>query len=291
MIEQEKLYGIVVWYYPTIENVNNINSYIDCIHKLIIIDNSNIDNSNLISDFDSSKIIYIAKKENIGMASALNQGCRFAIESGAEWVLTMDQDSCFFENNLSEFIQDANDYLEFDKVAIFAPVHFDTRNNNQKPVLEDKYSKIKYTMTSGNILSLSHLQNFGFFMDKLFIDWIDEEICIRICKLQLQIVQINRIFMEHFVGNGTGKMRIFGKIKYYDDYAPIRFYYITRNLFILSKMYPLEAYPLKMRWKRLVRKTVKYDIHNKYSKIKYLIQGWLDYKLGITGPYQRNNIK
>jgi hypothetical protein len=97
--------------------------------------------------------------------------------------------------------------------------------------------------------------------------------------------------MEHFVGNGTGKMRIFGKIKYYDDYAPIRFYYITRNLFILSKMYPLEAYPLKMRWKRLVRKTVKYDIHNKYSKIKYLIQGWLDYKLGITGPYQRNNIK
>ena len=287
MIEQEKLYGIVVWYNPTIENAGNIYSYIEDIHKLIIIDNSNIDNSNLLHKFDNSKIIYISNKENIGMASALNQGCRFAIESGAEWVLTMDQDSCFFENNLSEFVQNANEYLEFEKVAIFAPVHFDSRNNNKRPVFDNKYSKISYTMTSGNILSLKYLQKAGFFMDKLFIDWIDEEICIRICKLQLQIVQLNSILMEHFVGNGLVKTVQFGKVKYYEEYTPIRYYYITRNLYIVSKLYPSESYRLKKRWRKLVRRMVKYDNQNKLLKIKYVILGFLHYFIGFTGSYNR----
>lgn len=287
MIERNKLYGIVIWYYPSLTNVDNINSYIDFVHKLIIIDNSGVDNSALLSGFDSLKTIYIANNENRGMATALNQGCKLAIENGAEWALTMDQDSSFFENNLSSFIQEVNEYAEFDKVAIFAPVHFDSRNNNQKRIFENKYSKINYTMTSGNILSLENLQKVGFFLEDLFIDWVDEEICIRFCKLKLQIVQINKIFMEHFVGNGRGKTKIFGHTKYFDNYAPIRFYYITRNVFILSKLYPSEAHRLKKRWKRLVRKTIKYDNQNKILKIKYIIHGLFDYKIGATGSYKR----
>src|SRR5674476_528755 len=129
MIEQNNLFGIVIWYYPTLENMDNINSYIDNVHKLIIIDNSDVDNSALLSGFNNSKILYIANKENRGMAAALNQGCRIGINSGAEWVLTMDQDSSFLENNLSAFIQYVNEYSDFDKVAIFAPIHFDSREN------------------------------------------------------------------------------------------------------------------------------------------------------------------
>jgi len=287
MIEQNKLFGIVIWYYPTLENVDNINSYIDNVHKLIIIDNSDVDNSALLSGFDNSKLLYIANKENRGMAAALNQGCRIGIDSGAEWVLTMDQDSSFLENNLSAFLQYVNEYSDFDKVAIFAPIHFDSRENNEKHSFENKYSKLNYTMTSGNLLSLQKLLKVGFFFEELFIDWVDEEMCIRICRLKFQIVQVNSIFMEHFVGNGAVKTTFFGKTKYFYDYAPIRFYYITRNVFILSKMYPADAKRLKKRWKRLVRKTVIYDYRNKSSKLKYTIYGLYDYYLGITGPYKR----
>ena len=284
MIEKTKLFGILIWYYPTKENVFNINSYIDYVHKLIIIDNSDVDNSHLLAHIEKSKIIYKGNNQNKGMATALNQGCKFALESGSDWVLTMDQDSCFFENNLSSFLQFVNEYTDFTKVAIFAPIHFDSRNITQKQVFENTYSKLNYTMTSGNLLSLEKLQKTGFFLEDLFIDWVDEEICIRFCKLQFQIVQINPILMEHFVGNGTGKTTIFGISKYFDDYAPIRFYYITRNVFILSKMYPLDADRLKKRWKRLILKTVKYDNKNKWTKIKYVVRGILDYTQGITGP-------
>lgn len=287
MITQNKLFGIVIWYFPTLENVGNIHSYLGNIQKLIIIDNSDIDNSGLLSEFERTKIIYVANKENKGIAAALNQGCKLALENGADWVLTMDQDSFFQENNVSNFIQLANEYEDFEEVAIFTPVHFDSRNNIQKPNFENKYTQLNYTMTSGNLLSIKALQKVGFFLEELFIDWVDEEICLRICKMKLQIVRINTVFLEHFVGNGTRKINFLGFPKYVDDYNPIRFYYITRNVLIICKLYPSEAKRLKKRWNRIVRKTIFYDNIDKFLKIKYIIHGVLDYKFKLTGSYKR----
>lgn len=288
MIKENNLVGIVVWYYPTLENVGNINSYIANVFKLIVIDNSDNDNSNLLTGFDNSKIIYIANKKNTGIAAALNQGCKIGIDNGAEWVLTMDQDSSFLENNLETYINTANKYNNFDKVAIFAAIHFDSRNNNQKPAFEKVYSEITYTMTSGNLLSVKCLQKTGYFLESLFIDWVDEEICLRICKMNLLIVQLNNIFLEHYVGNGSKKINFFGYTKFIDNYSPIRYYYITRNVFIVSKLYPSDAKRLKKRWKRLVRKTVFYDNASKWLKIKYVIRGIFDYFINSTGSYKKN---
>lgn len=287
MIKENNLVGIVVWFYPTLENVSNINSYISNVLKLIVIDNSDVDNSSLLSGFDNSKIIYIANKKNTGIAAALNQGCKIGLEIGAEWVLTMDQDSSFLENNLVTFISTANKYNNFDKVAIFAAIHFDSRNNNQKPVFEKLYSEITYTMTSGNLLSIKHLQELGYFLESLFIDWVDEEICLRICKMNLLIVQLNNIFLEHYVGNGTKKIIFFGHPKFIDNYSPIRYYYITRNVLTVSKLYPSHAKRLKKRWKRLLRKTVFYDNANKWLKIKYVLRGLFDYLMNSTGSYKK----
>jgi hypothetical protein len=49
-------------------------------------------------------------------------------------------------------------------------------------------------------------------------------------------------------------------------------------------MYPSEAHRIKKRWKRQLRKMIKYDNHNKALKIKYVIQGLYDYMIGRTGP-------
>lgn len=283
MIENSTLYGIVVWYYPTVENIKNINTYIDNVHKLIIVDNTPADNSSLLLNVSHSKVIYIANLENKGIATALNQGCDIASNNGAEWVLTMDQDSRFL-GELSDFISFSNEYSDSDKVAIFSPVHLDARNKKEKAVVGNKYSNLEYTITSGNLLSLSKLKVSGGYLDKLFIDWVDDEICIRFCKLQFQIVQINSIILEHFVGNGTVERKFFGKTKYFDDYTPVRYYYITRNLFILCSLYPTEASRLKKRWLRQVRKTILYDNKNKFQKIKFVILGIIHYYSGVTGP-------
>ncbi len=287
MIEKDNLFALVVWYNPTSVHANNVKTYFDEVKVLIIIDNSDIDNSSLFSDLDHSKIIYIANHENIGLASALNLGCKLALNKGAKWVLTMDQDSSF-ESNLVNYIKLSNEFEEFDQVAIFFPFHIESFECKEKAIIDTKYSVTNYAITSGNLLSLKHIEQAGFFMDDLFIDWVDEEICLRFTKLNFKIVRVNSVFLKHLIGNGTKKINFFGKTKFFDDYAPIRYYYITRNLFVLCRLYPSEAKRLKRRWYKQFRRIVFYDNHNKLSKIHYLFKGLFHYFIGKSGSIVNN---
>ncbi len=87
--------AVVIWFNPSLEFLENIKSYSKHVQKIIIVDNSDIDNSILLEEVPD--IDYIPCLKNIGVASALNVGYERALASGAEWVLSMDQDSWFDE--------------------------------------------------------------------------------------------------------------------------------------------------------------------------------------------------
>ena len=95
--------GTVVLYNP-LENVkDNILSYLDLLDKLYVVDNSvNQDNQYLLPS--SNKIVYINNKDNLGIAKALNIAFERAIKDGYTWVLTMDQDSKFLDDNFEKLI-------------------------------------------------------------------------------------------------------------------------------------------------------------------------------------------
>ncbi len=283
IITEQNLVGVVVWYYPEIENILNIHSYLKDLILLVIVDNSDKDNSHLLAEFDQSKIKYISNLQNNGIAKALNQGVKIAKENDAEWVLTLDQDSSFMNHDLKRYIKAANEYSNIGQVAIFSTTYFDSRSDFHNHVVSEKYSEIPYSMTSGNLLSVKALQKTGNFNEKLFIDWVDEELCIRIKLNDYKIVRINPFILNHFVGNGTRKIRFFGLEKTFDDYAPVRYYYITRNALYVSKLYPDEAKNIKNRWNRLVRKTIMYDNNRKIIKLCYILKGITDFYLKKSG--------
>ncbi len=282
-ITEQNLVGVVVWYFPENENIRNIHSYLADLKLLVIVDNSDKDNSHLLTEYDQTKIKYIPNLQNNGIAKALNQGVREARENGAEWILTMDQDSSFVNQDLKQYVQVANEFDEIEHVAIFSPTYFDSRADFHNHVATEKYSVIPYTMTSGNLLSVKALLKTGYFNEKLFIDWVDEELCIRIRLNNLKIVRVNRFILNHFVGNGTRKIRFFGVEKSFDDYSPVRYYYISRNVLYVSELFPSDAKNIKNRWKRLVRKTLMYDNNKKLLKIIYIVHGIIDYYLSKTG--------
>jgi len=289
MITESNLVGIVVWYFPDNKNVSNIHSYLKDLNHLIIIDNSDNDNSHLVVEFDQSKIRYFPNLQNNGIASALNHGVKYAKECNAEWVLTLDQDSSFLNHDLKQYIKIANEYSELNQVAIFCPTYFDSRSDFHNHILTENYTEINHTMTSGNLLSINMLLKTGYFNENLFIDWVDEELCIRIRLNQLKIIRVNPIILNHFVGKGTHKIKFFGFDKSFDDYEPIRYYYITRNVFYVSKLYPEEAKKIMHRWKRMLRKTIMYDNINKFLKLYYLIRGFADYSLNKSGPFHNKS--
>ena len=88
--------GVVVLYNPDNSILDNIQSYISCIDKLYVIDNSDDINCEIAEAIQNiHKCIYISNNGNHGIAQALNVGVNKAIANRSDWVLTMDQDSRF----------------------------------------------------------------------------------------------------------------------------------------------------------------------------------------------------
>ena len=121
MIEKANTYAVVVWYHPTEEQCESVRSYMEAVEQVIIVDNTPADNTALAGSLPKGRYVYLPLRENKGIATALNVGCRKAIEKGAEWILTMDQDSRWEKEQLKRYFELANTYPEREQVGVFSP--------------------------------------------------------------------------------------------------------------------------------------------------------------------------
>ena len=151
-----KLSGVVVFYNPSEDNINNINNYIDSIDKLFVVDNSDDDIERMKS---AGKIEYIKLGDNKGIAYALNTGANKAIEEGYKYLLTMDQDSKI----TSEIVDGMKDYLvnnNDNKIGLVSP--YQDIDSKEDELTEDVEDRIE-VMTSGNIINLDAYKKIGGF--------------------------------------------------------------------------------------------------------------------------------
>ncbi len=279
-----KLAGVVVLYEPSADLINNINTYIDELQILYVIDNSKNSNSNL---FSNEKIYYIFNQDNKGIAYALNKALKLAIKNNYEWLLTMDQDSFFINGGMNYMKKIMHKYPN---TAIFSPKHIFTEDNNE--IISD----ISYpfdVMTSGNIINTTIIKKIGFFDESLFIDMVDVDVCIRLHKNNYEIIQINNALLKHKLGNL--KVHKIGKNEYYcNNHSPLRRYYITRNSFYLANKY-YDIYPdycvmLKRNIKEQIKGIILFE-KNKIKKLIYIFKGYNDYKKGKKGKFHEKIIK
>ena len=101
--------GVAVLYNPS-ENVpENINSYINQVAQLFIVDNSD-KSSEVLKNISPGveKPEYVFNNDNLGIAAALNIGIDRALKAGYTYLLTMDQDSYFEEGSLNKLISNLN---------------------------------------------------------------------------------------------------------------------------------------------------------------------------------------
>ena len=149
-MEKLRIAGVVTLYNPTDDDIKNINTYIDDIDVLYVIDNTEgYNNKNRLPK--TKKINYIFNNENVGVAKALNIGAKKAIENGYEWLLTMDQDTTFkpgVMNKMKEYIL-LNDTSN---IGIITPWH-NIQITRKKTDVE--FDNPKDAMTSGNLLNLN----------------------------------------------------------------------------------------------------------------------------------------
>ena len=284
-----KIEGVVVLFKPEEKMFNNINSYINDIDKLYVVDNT--PNADISGKFTNKKIKYIPLKENKGIAYALNVGAKEAIKNGADWLLTMDQDSTFEEgavSNMKKFIElyHDNEYMskvigtEFSKLAIVSPFHITERTKLYQLTGIDRPLLV---MTSGNLVNLNAYKKVKGFNEKLFIDCVDFDFCLNLRKNGYEIVQLNFAKLQHPLGDIIER-KILNKIVYVDNHSAFRRYYITRNRHYIYDLYH-DLFPVytELELKRTRKELVKIWLFekNKIKKTKAIYRGYRDYKKGI----------
>lgn len=227
-MRENKIAAGVVLYHPAPSFLSNIHTYYSGIDKLIVIDNSETQNQSVLKDLQSffSDVDYRFLNRNAGIAAALNIACNIAIQNNCNWLLTMDQDSSFI-NQFSEMrIKIPEIEAHFKRVGIISPFH--VLHENDLPETTKQYTIKNIAMTSGNLLNLEAYVQTGPFEEKLFMDYVDYEYCLRLRKNKYFIIQDNFAHLKHALGNFTIK-KIFRQKIEVSNHNSLRRYYMTRN--------------------------------------------------------------
>jgi rhamnosyltransferase len=280
-----KIAGVVTLYNPTDKDISNINTYIDDISKLYVVDNTE-GHDNKVRLPKNKKIEYIFNNENIGVAAALNLGAKNAIKGGYDWLLTMDQDTTFKPGVFTE-LKKVITTKDMDNIGIVTPWH-NTKLIDKRPTTDFDYPGD--VMTSGNLLNLDIYKKIGGFKDWMFIDGIDIEYCLNLRSHGYKILRDDKVAIDHNLGNLFYKS-IRGRLFLCMNHPAVRRYYIMRNYHYILDLYkefdPSYCYSLCSQRHNMLG--VLLFEKDKYRKLRNYIRGYNDYKKGIKGKYPYKN--
>lgn len=252
------------------ENINAIKNQVDLI---ICIDNFS-DNIDEIKEQlnNEKKIFLIENNQNMGIAVALNQTLRFAEENKCKWLLSLDQDSVVMPGIVKKYIE----HIEDDTAVITCIIK--DRNVDAVKNMIDDVEKIDFCITSGALYNVEKLLLLGGYDEKMFIDYVDFDMCIRLRKAGYSIIRINYVGLLHEVGK-TKEINFFGKKELIFNESAFRKYFEVRNRFYY--IYKHGDYINKkreyLRTFKFIFMTILYE-SDKCNKIKRMFKGYIDYR-------------
>ena len=289
-MEKSEVVAIIVSFNIGAEIYKCYNAIKKQVDSVIIVDNGSnketIGELNKIENDEQTNVIYLAK--NKGIAEALNHGVNLAIELGYKWVITMDNDSKACVNMVDTMRKTYNDFSENEKKEIvsLAPRYIQEGTKLEE---EEGISYEKLVITSGNLIKTSIFDEIGFFNEKYFIDYVDNEFCLRIIDVDKKIVQVKAAILEHNLGNIKRK-KIFFKTIESTNHSAIRRYYLTRNSMDVYKKYNHLNIRHINNTKRVLCKFIIQILlveNDKLMKIKHMYWGYKDYKAKKFGEFKK----
>lgn len=287
-----KYSGVVVLYNPEDDVYKNIYSYIDDIDKLYIIDNSADNHDEILNKYEFyNKCKYVPLKKNYGLAYALNQGCRMALEDGYDYVLTMDQDS-EFEHDAVKIMKNFIEHEEKEYAIVCPNVHsiyFDRKEQREKTAYirwrKDERLLQNWAMTSGSMMSIRAYSKVGGFDDKMFIAHVDIDLGIKLMQNGEQIIMLGNALICQRFGHSEPR-KILWKTVHPSFASPVRTYYLFRNQKYLEQKYgkAIKEF-IDVSLVKFVIKITLFE-NEKISKYKMMLRAFKDAKTGRMGEYR-----
>ncbi|ACB73578.1 glycosyltransferase family 2 protein [Opitutus terrae] len=239
--------AVVVTYHPGPEVPANVEAILRQVDRVIVVDNeaSGASRERLAPLRDDPAVEWIENKENLGIASAFNQGVARALADGFDWVATFDQDSLVPETYIADLLAAYDRHPDRERVAVVAPLYRDrylgfVYSPARGPVPESEDGEapvpVPVTASSGNLVSVAALRALGGFREDFFMACVDFEFCLRCRRAGWLVLEICGVVLSHAMGKYQQR-RWLGLKPRINDYDAARRYYQARNLLILYANY------------------------------------------------------
>lgn len=228
------VFAVVVTYNPDDKLLDRLQVLREQVHTLLVVDNGSTNADDVHSMALQAGCSVVLNPENLGIAEALNQGARAAIELGAEWLATFDQDSQVAPEAIAQLLAASAALPQLNRVAILAMSHRDRGTGRDYhragEILKetDQWRSVRTTITSGALVRVSVFLQVGLFDTRLFIDTVDLEFCLRCRRQGLLVFESRKVILAHSMGNSTTRV-VLGFPLVLTGHSPLRRYYITRN--------------------------------------------------------------
>ncbi|WP_172979870.1 glycosyltransferase [Agromyces agglutinans] len=232
-----RVIAIVPTYHPDDDVQERLAKLAAQVERVIVVD----DGSGAAADAVLGRIsddghIVVRLDRNRGIAGALNEGVRMALDQGADFVVNLDQDTVlpleYVATALAVF-ESANPVTNIGIVCV--------DRVNGAPALPtwtspEGFGLVPEAIQTGFVISRECLETAGMFDEGLVIDTVDTEYCLRVRDHGFRIAIARGTDIRHAIGR-RAELRPFGipmrhpdgRIATYQYHSPFRRYYIARN--------------------------------------------------------------
>lgn len=234
--------AVVVTFNPDPEFVEILRDLRGQVGLLIVVDNATTNQEIVRVGVEATDCRLIANDRNLGIAEAMNQAARVAVEEGYSWLATFDQDSRVPTDAIANMLKCYEEVAEPARLAVLGMSHRD-RNTGREyhrttTVLSESptYRLVRGTITSGSMVRTETFSLAGFFDADLFIDMVDHDFCLR-CRLHgYDVAECTTVVLDHRIGDS----RIVSFLGYrfaLSRHSSIRRYFIMRNTLEVCRRY------------------------------------------------------
>jgi rhamnosyltransferase len=145
---------------------------------------------------------------------------------------------------------------------------------------------VSMVMTSGSLIELACWRAFGGFDERLFIDYVDTDFCLR-CRTAGRLIAVSAAArLDHQLGRREQR-KFLGLAFYPTNHPPIRHYYIARNRVLMLRRHGLQ-FPHWMFFDLAAAGLWLFRVlafeQAKRTKLKAMLRGTWDGLRGQGGP-------
>ena len=300
--------AVVVTYNPSFEMLLRLlNATSTQVGRILVVDNGSNDAdrvARIVSNISNAE--FTGLRKNMGIAHAQNIGVLIAYRYGADFVLTLDQDSVPGHAMVEKLFAVFNQFQGSERIAAVGPLlldestqlalpFFSYRNGRKQrvtPSVGDEILNVECLVSSGTLLDMRAIAEVGLMREELFISYVDVEWCLRARSHGFQVLGCCAATMTHNLGERRLKIGRF----LIPLHSPLRHYYVFRSGIYMQRL------NVSAVWKRadrrqLVRSFILFGIVGlpKFQEFRAMYRGLKDglsmsiqpvMRLQATEPYR-----